>query len=78
MLVCGNRLNRTNCKQIFNQIKKDDESDIDIDEIIESDESDGSDIDINIDNVFDDDIDIDEIIECDSDSDSDSDSDIYI
>ena len=65
-------------KQIFNQIKKDDESDIDIDEIIESDGSDGSDIDINIDNVFDDDIDIDEIIECDSDSDSDSDSDIYI
>ena len=60
-------------KQIFNQIKKDNESDIDIDEIIESD---GSDIDINIDNVFDDDIDIDidEIIE----SDSDSDSDIYI
>ena len=71
-------------KQIFNQIKKDDESDIDIDEIVESDgsdidiveiiESDGSDIYINIDNVFDDDIDIDEIIE----SDSDSDSDIYI
>ena len=58
-------------KQIFNQIKKDNESDIDIDEIIESD---GSDIDINIDNVFDDDIDINEVIESDSDSDSGSES----
>ena len=66
-------------KQIFNQIKKDDESDIDIDKIIESDESDESDIEINIDKVFDDDdIDIDKIIESDSDRDSDSDSDIYI